>query len=102
MHKILQNFHTSVSGNFGRLGSSHFLSENFMTSVIKLGLKMVIVPNVNRPIVMLYGNAICCCYIVLLYGTVIWWCYMVVLYGGVIWWCYMVMLCKVDLKKNHD
>jgi hypothetical protein len=51
MHKILQNFHASVSGRFGRLGSSHFLSENFMTSVIKLGLKMVIVPNVNRPTV---------------------------------------------------
>jgi hypothetical protein len=50
MHKILQNFNASVSGRSGRLGSSHFLSENFMTSVIKLGLKMVIVPNVNCPI----------------------------------------------------
>jgi hypothetical protein len=49
MHKILRNFHASVSGCFGRFGSSHSLSENFMTSVMKLGLKMVIVPNVNRP-----------------------------------------------------
>jgi hypothetical protein len=49
MHKILPNFHASASGRFGRLGSSHFLSENFLTSVIKLGLKMLIVPNLNRP-----------------------------------------------------
>jgi hypothetical protein len=49
MHKIWKKFHTSVSECFKRLGSSYFLSENFMTSVIKLGLKMVIVPNVNRP-----------------------------------------------------
>jgi hypothetical protein len=40
MHEILQNFHASVSGCFGRLGSSQFLSENW-------GLKMVVVPNMN-------------------------------------------------------
>jgi hypothetical protein len=50
MHKILQNFHASVCGLFRRFGSRHFLIENFMTSVIKLGLKMVKVPNVNCPI----------------------------------------------------
>jgi hypothetical protein len=81
MHKILQNFHASVCGRFGRFGSSHFLSENFMTSVIKLGLKMVIMPNVNRPTmcmyVIFYENMLQVCRlecILTLLATMILWC----------------------------
>jgi hypothetical protein len=38
-----------MSGCFRRFGSSQILSENFMRSVIKWGLKLVMMPNVNRP-----------------------------------------------------